>query len=126
MALGINYPNASDRFLCNPKKPGGNIYIHGDCVSVGCIAIQDAPVEEVFFIAAQAKASGQEFVPVHVFPVKYDVPNSLEYLTNSVIGLQADHNYILNIKNVFDYFQKYKKLPVILVNKKGDYVINAD
>ena len=124
MSLGLNYPNASDKFLCNGKKPGGNIYIHGSCVSVGCIAIQDAPVEEVFFIASQAKASGQEFIPVHVFPVKYDVPGSLEYLTNAATGPQADHKYILNIKSVFDYFQKNKKLPVIMINKKGDYVIN--
>lgn len=124
MSLGLNYPNASDKYLCNAKKPGGNIFIHGNCVSVGCIAIQDAPVEEVFFIASQAKASGQEFVPVHVFPVKYDVPGSLEYLTNSAKGPQADHTYILNIKTVFDYFQKNKKLPVIMINKKGDYVIN--
>ena len=126
MALGLNYPNASDRVLCNGKRPGGNIYIHGSCVSVGCIAIQDAPVEEVFLIASQARTSGQEFIPVHVFPVKYDVPNSLEYLTRSLAGNQADHKDILSIKAVFDYFQKSKQLPIIMINSKGNYVINSD
>ena len=35
LSLGINYPNASDRILSDPKTPGGNIYIHGNCVTIG-------------------------------------------------------------------------------------------
>ncbi len=124
LSLGLNYPNSSDKVLSDAKKPGGNIYIHGNCVSVGCIAIQDAPVEEVYFIASKAKSSGQDFIPVHIFPVKYDVQKSLDYLTASIKGNQVVHKYILNTKAVFDYFQKNKQLPVILINKKGDYLIN--
>ncbi|MEP7238589.1 MAG: L,D-transpeptidase family protein [Ferruginibacter sp.] len=124
LALGLNYPNASDKVLSDMKKPGGDIYIHGNCVSTGCIAIQDAPIEEVYFIASQAKSSGQDFIPVHIFPVKYDVPKSLNYLTETIKGNQVVHKFILNIKAVYDYFEKKKQLPVILVNKKGDYIIN--
>ena len=38
LALGLNYPNASDRILSDSLRPGGAIYIHGSCVSTGCIA----------------------------------------------------------------------------------------
>lgn len=124
LALGLNYPNSSDKVLSDPKKPGGDIYIHGNCVSTGCIAIQDVPIEEVYLITSQAKTNGQDFIPVHIFPVKYDVEKSLNYLTESIKGDQVTHKYILNIKAVFDYFEKNKKLPVIMINKKGDYSIN--
>lgn len=124
LALGLNYPNASDKILSDAQKPGGEIYIHGSCVSTGCIAIQDIPIEEVYLIAANAKASGQDFIPVHIFPVKYSVKKSLNYLTESVKSKQVVHKYILNIKAVYDYFELNRKLPVIMINKKGDYLIN--
>ena len=124
LALGLNYPNASDKILSDAQKPGGEIYIHGNCVSTGCIAIQDMPIEEVYLIAANAKASGQDFIPVHIFPVKYNVKKSLNYLTETIKSKHVVNKYILNIKAVYDYFELNKKLPVIMINKKGDYLIN--
>ena len=124
LALGLNYPNASDKLLSSNKNPGGDIYIHGNCVSTGCIAIQDMPIEEVYLITSQSKSNGQDFIPVHIFPVKYDIKKSLNYLTESIKGNQGVHKYILSLKAVFDYFEKNKQLPLIMVNKKGDYVIN--
>ena len=124
LALGLNYPNASDKILSDAQKPGGEIYIHGNCVSTGCIAIQDIPIEEVYLIAANAKASGQDFIPVHIFPVKYNVKKSLNYLTETIKSKHVVNKYILNIKAVYDYFELNKKLPVIMINKKGDYLIN--
>jgi murein L,D-transpeptidase YafK len=122
-ALGLNYPNASDKVLSDAKRPGGDIYIHGNCISTGCIAIEDSPVEEVYTIASMAKASGQDFIPVHIYPVNYKVKKSLDYLSESIKGRQAVSKTILNIKAVYDYFEKKKKIPVIIVNKKGDYII---
>lgn len=124
LSLGINYPNASDKILSDVIHPGGEIYIHGNCVSTGCIAIQDLPMEEVYVIASHAKASGQDFIPVHIFPVKYDVKKSLNYLSQTVKSKQGVHKFTLNLKAVFDYFETNKKLPIIMIDKKGDNVIN--
>lgn len=124
LALGLNYPNAADKILGDAKRPGGDIYIHGSCVSTGCIAIQNMPIEEVFIIASQVKTNGQDFIPVHIFPVKYDEPKSLDYLTESIKGNQVVHKLTLSMKAVFDHFAEKKELPIILVNKKGDYIIN--
>ncbi len=124
LSLGLNYPNASDRILSDAQRPGNNIYIHGNCVSTGCIAIQDGPIEELFIIASNVKANGQEFIPVHVFPVRYNVKKSADFLNTSIQNNLYLQEFNANIKHVFDYFEQKKQLPVIMVNSKGEYVLN--
>ncbi|MFO0594255.1 MAG: L,D-transpeptidase family protein [Myxococcaceae bacterium] len=55
LSMKVSYPNASDRLRSDPKRPGGLIYLHGSCASIGCIAIEDEPIEEVYLIALDAK-----------------------------------------------------------------------
>jgi len=124
LSLGLNYPNASDRILSDTYRPGGMIYIHGNCVSTGCIPISDIPMEELYIIASNVKAKGQDFIPVHVFPVRYNVKKSLEYLNNTIKNNAALQDFNRHIKEVFDYFEVKKQLPVIMVNKKGEYVMD--
>ncbi len=124
LSLGLNYPNASDRILSDEKRPGSAIYIHGDCVSTGCIPITDAPIEELYFLASNVRNQGQEFIPVHVFPVKYSVKKSMEFLEKSMKDNSYLQHFNNNIKEVFDYFELKKELPIIMVNRKGEYVVN--
>lgn len=54
LSLRLNYPNEFDREMAKKDKRsnlGGDIMIHGRNVSVGCIAIGDPGIEEVFFLA---------------------------------------------------------------------------
>jgi murein L,D-transpeptidase YafK len=124
LSLGLNYPNASDKILSDPSRPGNAIYIHGNCVSTGCIPITDVPMEELYVIASHVKAKGQEFIPVHVFPVRYNVKKSLEYLNTTIQNNDNLKMFNANIRSVFDYFEQKKQLPLILVNRKGEYVLN--
>jgi murein L,D-transpeptidase YafK len=124
LSLGINYPNASDRILSNTDRPGGSIYIHGNCVSTGCIAISDEPIEELYVLASAARNQGQEFIPVHIFPVRYTNNISVEYLNNTIKDKAYLQRFNKNIREVFDFFEANRELPVIMVNRKGDYVIN--
>lgn len=124
LSLGLNYPNASDRILSDSLRPGGAIYIHGNCVSTGCIAISDLPIEELFIIATRARANGQDFIPVHVFPVRYDVKKSIQYLAETTIRNQVVQKFAIKLKEAFDFFEERKQLPVIMVSKSGEYVIN--
>ena len=124
LSLGLNYPNASDAILSDQSRPGNNIYIHGNCVSTGCIPISDVPMEELFIVAGAARERGQEFIPVHVFPVKYTIKKSLDYLNETIKNSAALVSFNANIKSVFDVFEAKKQLPVIMVNKKGEYVFN--
>jgi murein L,D-transpeptidase YafK len=124
LALGLNYPNASDRILADHSRPGSAIYIHGNCVSTGCIPITDAPIEELYFLASSVRNQGTEFIPVHVFPIKYNVAKSKEYLEVAMKDNEPLKLFNKNIKEVFDYFELKKELPIIMVNKKGEYVLN--
>ncbi|UOQ99161.1 hypothetical protein MUN81_06615 [Hymenobacter sp. 5317J-9] len=67
LSLGLNYPNAADRALGEPN-PGGDIFIHGGEVTIGCMPITDAGIEEVYLLAVAARAGGQAVIPVHIFP----------------------------------------------------------
>ena len=124
LSLGLNYPNASDRILSDATRPGSAIYIHGNCVSTGCIPITDAPIEELYFIASSVRNQGQEFIPVHVYPVKYNVKKSFEYLAQITKENQPLQQFAISLKSAFDYFEDKKQLPLVLVNKKGEYIIN--
>ena len=124
LSMGLNYPNASDRILSDSLRPGSDIYIHGNCVSVGCIPINDIPIEELYVLASYARANGQDFIPVHVFPVKYSEKKSMEYLDQATKGNAALQKFTVNLKEVFTYFEEKKELPVILINKKGQYLVN--
>jgi murein L,D-transpeptidase YafK len=124
LSLGLNYPNASDRMLSDSLRPGGEIYIHGNCVSTGCLPISDGPMEEVYILATHAREQGQEFIPVHIFPVKYGVKKSFEYLAETTRNNQALQKFAVELKEAYDFFEEKKQLPVIMVGKKGAYIIN--
>jgi murein L,D-transpeptidase YafK len=125
LSLGINYPNVSDRILSDSLKPGGDIYIHGSCVTVGCIPITDGQIDELYILAAHAKDGGQDFIPVHIFPIRYNVKRSTNYLAGLTKDDPALKQFALKLEDAFDYFEKYKRLPVVMTNEKGDYVIDG-
>jgi hypothetical protein len=54
LSLRVDYPNRFDReqaLIDGRTNLGGDIYIHGNSVSIGCIAIGDECIEEVFKVA---------------------------------------------------------------------------
>jgi murein L,D-transpeptidase YafK len=67
LSMKLSYPNASDKKRSDAKRPGGLIYLHGNCVSIGCIAIEDGPIEEVYFIARDSKLRP---LRIDVFPFR--------------------------------------------------------
>lgn len=125
MSLGLNYPNASDKIVCSDNKfnPGGDIYIHGSCVTVGCIPIQDPQIEELYILAMSAKSSGQDFIPVHIFPVRFNNAKSMTYFEKTTKDEPDVQQFAAKLKEVYDYFEKEKKLPVISIDMKGGYEI---
>jgi murein L,D-transpeptidase YafK len=123
LSLGLNYPNESDKLLSDSEMPGGEIFIHGSCVTVGCIPLTDDKIEEVYILAAMAKDGGQEFIPVHIFPIKYDVQRSSDYLNNILKDDPALKKFSAQLEDAYYYFDRFKKLPVVMIDDKGGYKI---
>jgi len=80
LSLGINYPNAVDLARTGEdRKPGNDIYIHGNCVTVGCIPLTDEKIKEVYVLAVEARNSGQNKIPVNIYPFKMTDGNMKKY-----------------------------------------------
>jgi murein L,D-transpeptidase YafK len=124
LSLGLNYPNISDRILSDAQRPGGEIYIHGSCVTVGCIPLTDPLIEELYIITAHAKDRGQDFIPVHIFPIRYNVKRSVDYLDKLTRDDVQLKEFASRLEDAFNYFEKNKQLPVVMVSEKGEYFVN--
>ena len=125
LALGVNYPNSSDRILSDPRNPGSRIFVHGNCVSTGCIPLTDMPMERLYVLASRVKEAGyQEFIPMHIYPVRFKNKASMEALVKATENSPSLKKFADNLKPVYDYFESKKNLPIILVNQHGEYVIN--
>ena len=125
LSLGINYPNVSDLMLSDSLRPGSAIYIHGCCVTVGCIPITDQQIDELYVLAAHAKNQGQDYIPVHIFPIRFNVPKSVNYLAAMTKDDPSLKRFADRLEDAFTYFEKHKQLPVVLISEKGEYHING-
>jgi murein L,D-transpeptidase YafK len=125
LSLGLNYPNESDKILSDSLRPGGDIYIHGSCVTVGCIPLTDEYIEEVYILAAYAKALGQDYIPVHIFPVRYNVKKSMDYLVYLSKTDGSLKTFGERLEQVYDHFEATHQLPVIMTNARGNYVFDG-
>lgn len=68
LSMKIDYPNAFDRQHARAEgrtQPGGDIFIHGNAVSIGCLAMGDTTIEELFTLVAK---TGIENVKVMIAP----------------------------------------------------------
>jgi murein L,D-transpeptidase YafK len=113
----------SDRILSDTLQPGRDIYIHGSCVTTGCIPITDPQIEELYILSLHAYNAGQDYIPVHIYPVRYTVHKSVEFLERLTREDPSLKSFALRLKKAYDYFEQYRKLPVIAINPKGEYVV---
>jgi murein L,D-transpeptidase YafK len=126
LSLGLNYPNASDRVLSDSLKPGGEIYIHGSCVTVGCIPITDQQIDEVYMLASMAYDQGQHFIPVHVFPIRFDAPRSVDYLKGLIKDDASLGAFVEQLEPAYYNFQRSHRLPIILIAPDGSYSVGKE
>lgn len=120
LSLGLNYPNRSDRILGN-KNPGGDIFLHGACCTIGCIPITDDKIMELYILAIEAKNSGQAKVPVYIFPCKMTSKN-YEVLKKEHENEAELLQFWENIKTGYDKFVETKRTVPFSINSKGKYL----
>jgi murein L,D-transpeptidase YafK len=123
LSMKINYPNEADRLLGKTGSLGGDIYIHGDCVTIGCIPIEDEPIKELYWLSVLTKGEGGK-IPIHIFPFRMDKASIqfFKQIPNIKSSVWTLWNQLLPI---YSYFQEHEEIPAIDINSKGEYVIEA-
>lgn len=123
LSLGINYPNKSDRMLGDRNHPGSAIYIHGNCVTIGCIPITDDKIKELYVLSVEAINNGQTEIPVHIFPSKLDreAYDQLKKTTDE----QQVHAFWANLQTIYTDFDAQHVLKKVGINGKGDYYLTT-
>lgn len=121
LSLGLNYPNSADRIKSNATDLGGDIYIHGSCVTIGCLPMTDDKIKEIYLFSVYAKNCGQNKIPVYIYPFKMTDINMKIYnekYKNNKTLLEFWSN--LN-KGYAKFESKYQQLG-ISVDSKGNYL----
>lgn len=123
LSLGLNYPNKSDRILGKKGNLGGDIYVHGDCVTIGCLPITDEQIKELYILCIEAKNCGQEKIPVTIFPTELTEKN-----LSVLIAKYDDDTDRINLWNDlqkgYQQFNDTKQLPSISFLQNGRHQIN--
>ncbi|MEW5799327.1 MAG: L,D-transpeptidase family protein [Bacteroidota bacterium] len=122
LSLGINYPNASDVKLGVKGKLGGEIYIHGNCVTIGCIPITDDLIKELYIFAVEARNNGQMEIPVHIFPVRLD-QRALSSLREYFPADSVKQAFWDNLAPIYRQFEETRTLNPVAVDSDGKYII---
>ncbi len=124
LSLGINYPNASDRILGVQGSLGGDIFIHGDCVTIGCIPITDDLIKELYLATVEAKSNGQRNIPVHIFPARLN-DEGMKKLREIYSERPELILFWESLKPAYDFFENNRKIPGMRVNGKGGYEVRS-
>jgi murein L,D-transpeptidase YafK len=123
LSMLLNYPNYSDMVIGDKKKPGGDIYIHGGCVTVGCMPMTDPVIQELYTLCLNAKLNGQSYIPVHIYPVRFDKVG-LNFLGKTYADDTSKQRFWVNLKAGYDYFERNHKLQPVMYSTDGRYVLN--
>jgi murein L,D-transpeptidase YafK len=66
-SFNLGYPNAFDRAH---GRTGSLIMVHGGCGSIGCFAMTNAQMQEIWKLVTAALSSGQKRFQVQVYPFR--------------------------------------------------------
>lgn len=115
-SLNIGFPNAFDRAT---GRSGSYILVHGGCTSIGCFAMTDAVMEQIYSVSERALLTGQDKIQVQIFPFR---------MTDANLAAQAGsqwYGFWRNLKQGYDAFEETRLPPSVGVCRKT-YVVEPE
>ena len=115
LAFNLGYPNAFDKAQ---GRTGQFLMIHGKCKSVGCYAMTDALIEEIYALARESFLGANDSFQVHAFPF---------HMTPENMARHANHEaypFWKTLKEGYDYFEYSRQIPTVAVCNRR-YVVNV-
>jgi murein L,D-transpeptidase YafK len=109
LSFNLGFPNVYDR---ERNRTGSYLMVHGDCQSIGCYAMTDAGIEEIYGLGEAALNAGQPFFRVHAFPFR---------MTDArMVQAAQDRWYPFwrNLKQGYDAFEEGKIPPDVTVDNE--------
>jgi len=114
LSFNIGYPNGYDR---HHGRTGSLIMVHGSNVSIGCLAMTDPVIEQLYLLVEAALAGGQQRVPVHLFPFRMTAERMAEAETEA--GEWLDF-WRAELQPIYKAFEETQVPPVVTI-KEGRY-----
>lgn len=120
LSLQLNYPNFSDQILGLDSHLGSDIFIHGGCVTTGCMPMTDDGIKELYTVCLASKMNGQEYIPVHVFPTRLN-KSGMSYLRSEFPKDFTRLQFWADLRIGYEYFEKNHKLLPVMYTPDGRY-----
>lgn len=105
-AFNLGFPNQVERAQ---GKTGSFLMVHGNCSSIGCYAMTNPGIDEIYNIVEAALEAGQKQVAVHAFPFRLTDQNLAQHKDHKAYSYWADQ-----LKPGYDAFEQSRKVPIIL------------
>jgi murein L,D-transpeptidase YafK len=109
LAFNLGFPNLYD---AANGRTGSFLMVHGKCISIGCYAMTDPVIDEIWDLAAAALEGGQKRYGVHIFPFRMTEPQF------AVLGSGPWNGFWRDLKRAYDLFEVSHTPPRISVCAK--------
>lgn len=109
LSFNIGYPNTYDR---SHGYTGSYLMVHGNCVSIGCYAMTNSRIEEIYTLIYYAFQKGQAFFRIHIFPFRMDKPIPEKYRKNK------NYEFWKNLREGWQFFETHGCPPNVYVENK--------
>jgi murein L,D-transpeptidase YafK len=115
-AFNVGFPNALDRSY---GRTGSYLMVHGGCGSIGCYAMTDPVIDEIWRLVTAALKGGQPRFHVHIFPFRMTAERLAERTRPQWAEFWRD------LKAGYDAFETAHLPPKVSVCN-GRYVVSTD
>jgi murein L,D-transpeptidase YafK len=114
LSFNVGFPNKFDQAW---GRTGSYLMIHGDCKSVGCYAMTDDGIKELYAMVRESFRGGNRSVQLQLLPFRMTEPNLARHASS------PHAPFWRNLKEGTDEFDATRQLPVVDVCEKR-YVFN--
>ena len=115
-SFNLGFPNAFDRAH---GRTGSFLMVHGGCSSVGCYAMTDPVIDEIWRLVTAALSGGQKRFHVHVFPFRM-TPEAMAAAPAQADGADELRNAL---RAGYEAFEATRQVPDVLVCDRK-YMVN--
>ena len=114
LAFNVGFPNKFDQAW---GRTGSYLMIHGDCKSVGCYAMTDEGIKELYAMVRESFRGGNRSVQLQLLPFRLNEANLAQHAASPHLAFWR------NLKEGADIFEQSKVPPMVDVCERR-YVFN--